>query len=140
MKGVYRLTNELLIFVLIAIITMTIVQFFSYSVDSLKETNKESQYIMITELIKLATTKSYVCGKYGEYKIYIEIPEKLSDDKYFVSVVDDNISVTAFGTGKGISRKIKNMNDINISGFLSSSTKYFVVYSKDKSISITRLW
>jgi hypothetical protein len=126
MKGQYIAMNELLLFGIGALLAITAAISISAIITPIEVQAQKGQYYLIANLVSLAATKTYLCGKQGECTLLVEIPEELSDDKYEIITSNSKIKVYNFRTREGISI-IPPYFETSFIGFATSSTKYFVL-------------
>ena len=138
MKGQYRVINELLLFGIGALITLSIAGTVASFVTSLQKQAQTEQYYIMSNLVSMATTKAYLCGKSADCAITVDIPEKLSDARYTIILSNDHIKVRNFRNDEGITRKLLNFENISTNGIATSSAGYLVVRSTEDSIIISR--
>jgi hypothetical protein len=125
MKGQYNVVNELLLFGIGAVLAISVAFTISNLIIPLKIHSQKEQYYIMSNLVSLAATKTYLCSKYGECILSVNIPEKLSEDRYSILVDNNDISVYNFKTRERSSIE-PIYYDINLEGFVTSSSRYFV--------------
>ena len=138
MKGQHKAINELLLFGIGALITLSLAGTVASFVTSLQKQAQTEQYYIMSNLVSMATTKAYLCGKSADCSITAEIPKKLSDARYTVSLSKNYINVRNFRSDKGITRKLSNFEYISTNGLATSSAGYFVLRSTEDSVRISR--
>jgi hypothetical protein len=136
MKGQFRVINELLLFGIGALLALSVAGTISFAVTSLQEQTERDQYYMIANLVSMATTKTYICGEYGNCTLTVDIPQKLSDEKYIVCL-SNNITISNFRTGEEIFIKAPKLNK-TLDGTSTSSARYFVLDSTEEAITLSR--
>ena len=137
MKGQFRVINELLLFGIGALLALSVAGTVSFAVDSLQKQTEREQYYMIANLVSMAATKTYICGEYGNCTLFIDIPQKLSDEKYIIHLSDNNVTISNFRTGDEIFIKAPKL-DKTLNGFTTSSARYFVLDSTNEDITLSR--
>lgn len=138
MLGQFRVINELLLFGIGALLALSVAGTLSFAVNSLQKQTEKDQYSVVANLVSMATTKTYICGEYGNCSLSVSIPQKLSDEKYIIRL-SDNISISNFRTGDEILIKAPELNK-TLNGFATSSARYFVLDFTDEGISLSREW
>ncbi len=138
MKGQHRVINELLLFGIGALITLSIAGTVASFVTSLQKQAQTEQYNIMSNLVSMATTKAYLCGKSSNCSITVEVPKKLSNARYTILLSKNYINVRNFRSNEGITRKLPNFKDILTNGLATSSAGYFVLTSTEDSIRISR--
>lgn len=133
MKGQYRVINELLLFGIGAILAISVAVIISTLVIPVQSQSQKEQYEMIANLASLATTKTYLCSNYADCSLSVDIPEKLSEDRYRISLDNDQISVSNLRTGEGITLE-PVYYEKSVRGFATSSGRNFVVEGDDQII------
>ena len=133
MKGQYRVINELLLFGIGAVLAISISVIVSTTIIPLQTQAQREQYYLISNLVSLATTKIYLCSNYGECKLSVDIPEKLGEDRYTISLDNDEISISNFRTRAGISKE-PAFYEKDRKGFATSSGRNFVMRGNNKII------
>ena len=89
MRGQFRVINELLLFGIGALIALSVAETVSFVVNSLQPQAEKNQYYMLANLVSMATTKMYICGQYGNCSLIVDIPQKLSEDRYLISILNN---------------------------------------------------
>jgi len=140
MRGQFRVVNELLLFGIGALIALSVAETVSFVVNSLQPQAEKNQYYMLANLVSMATTKMYICGQYGNCSLIVDIPQKLSEDGYLISILNNKIFVSNFRTGEEINISAPNFSDKNMNGYATSSARYFVLDSINKEINLSRRW
>ncbi len=140
MRGQFRVINELLLFGIGALLALSVAGTISFAVDSLQKQTERDQYYMIANLVSMATTKSYLCNKLtdADCNLVVDIPQKLSEEKYTIHLLD-NITISNFRTGEEIFIKPPKLNK-TLSGYITSSARYFVLNSTNEGITLSRRW
>ncbi len=140
MRGQFRVINELLLFGIGALLALSVAGTISFAVDSLQKQTERDQYYMIANLVSMATTKSYLCNKLtdADCNLVVDIPQKLSEEKYTIHLLD-NITISNFRTGEEIFIKAPKLNK-TLSGYITSSARYFVLNSTNEGITLSRRW
>ncbi len=140
MRGQFRVINELLLFGIGALLALSVAGTISFAVDSLQKQTERDQYYMIANLVSMATTKTYLCNKLtdADCNLVVDIPQKLSEEKYTIHLLD-NITISNFRTGEEIFIKPPKLNK-TLSGYITSSAKYFVLNSTNEGITLSRRW
>ncbi len=140
MRGQFRVINELLLFGIGALLALSVAGTISFAVDSLQKQTERDQYYMIANLVSMATTKSYLCNKLtdADCNLVVDIPQKLSEEKYTIHL-SDNITISNFRTGEEIFIKAPKLNK-TLSGYITSSARYFVLNSTNEGITLSRRW
>ncbi|MCK4730299.1 MAG: hypothetical protein KAT28_03190 [Candidatus Aenigmarchaeota archaeon] len=138
MKGQHKIINELLLFGIGALVTLSLAGTVASFVTSLQRQAQTEQYYIISNLVSMATTKAYLCGKSADCSITVDIPEKLSDARYTISLSKNHINVRNFRSDKGITRKLLNLEYILTNGLATSSAGYFILSSTEGNIRISR--
>ncbi len=138
MKGQHRVINELLLFGIGALVTLSLAGAVASFVTSLQKQAQTEQYYVMSNLISMATTKAYLCGKSANCNIITEVPEKLSNTKYIILLNKNYVNVRNFRSDEGIIKKLPNFEDILTKGLATSSAGYFVLHSTNSSVRISR--
>lgn len=133
MKGQYRVINELLLFGIGAILAISVAAIISTLAIPIQTQSQREQYEMIANLVSLATTKTYLCSTYGSCELSVEIPEKLSEDRYRIVLDNYDLSISNLRTRKGITVQ-PVYYEKTVRGFATSSGRNFVVKGNDKII------
>jgi len=133
MKGQYVAINELILFGICALLTIAAAVSISAIITPIEMHAQKAQYYIIANLVSLASTKTYLCSKYGECTLTVDIPEELSNDKYEIRISNNDITVCNFRTKVGISIKPFYFEK-SLAGFATSSAKYFVLSGNNKLI------
>ncbi len=137
MKGQFRVINEILLFGIGAVIAFSVAATLSFSVNSIQKQVQRDQYYFVTNLISLAMSKTYLCGEIADCELAVDIPKKLGDDRYTISLSDNNISISNLKTGEEF--KIKTINfGKDLKGSATSSARYFVLSSENNTITLSR--
>ncbi len=126
MKGQYRAINELLLFGIGAILAISAAVTVSTLVVPTQSQSQKEQYEMIANLVSMATTKTYLCSDYGDCNLSVEIPEKLSEDRYTIDLDNSQVSVSNFRTRAGINTQTIYYEK-DVKGYATSSGRSFVV-------------
>ena len=136
MKGQYRVINELLLFGIGAILAISVVTMISTLIIPVQSRSQKEQYEMVADLVSLATTKTYLCSNYGDCRLFVYIPEKLSGDRYRITLDNDQLSISNFRTQEDITLE-PVYYEKTVKGFATSSGRRFVVEG-DNSIILSK--
>lgn len=137
MKGQYRIINEILLFGMSAIVVFSIAGVISFATDAMKAQTQREQYILMGNLASMAMTKAYICGKLAQCEFIAEIPDKLSEDSYTITLSRGQVEVANFQTGSPVDVKAMDFKK-NLGGFVTSNGRYFMLTSGNDTILLTR--
>ncbi|MBN2095259.1 MAG: hypothetical protein JW727_04375 [Candidatus Aenigmarchaeota archaeon] len=137
MKGDFRIINEILLFGITAMVVFSVAALVSYSTAALKAQTQREQYFLMSDLASVALTKAYMCGKITDCSVLVMIPERLSEDRYTLSLENGKIQVSNFETGLGLEANTIDYQK-NTVGFVTSNGRYFVIENRDDSLVLTR--
>lgn len=135
MKGQYTVINEVLLFGIGAVIAFSVAGTVSFSVESIQNYAQRDQYHYTANLVSLAVSKVYLCGKVGDCELVVNIPRKLANDRYFISLSNDKITLSNLKTDEEFSIDTMNLNKI-LKGTATSSARYFILSSQGNTITL----
>jgi len=137
MKGQYRIINEILLFGITAGVVFAVAGVISFSTESMRVQTQKEQYSLMGDLAALSLTKAYICGKMADCVVTSEIPDRLSEDRYTLTLYKGKITVTNFETGESMDIGTLDFQT-NVGGFITSNGRYFLMTNQNDTILLTR--
>jgi hypothetical protein len=137
MKGQYRIINEILLFGITAGVIFSVAAVISFTTESMRVQTQKEQYTLMGDLISLSLTKAYICGKMSDCSITYEIPDRLSEDRYTITLSKGNVTITNFENGEFVDVGTMDFRK-NIGGFITSNGRYFVIENQNGSLLLSR--
>jgi hypothetical protein len=137
MKGQYRIINEILLFGITAGVVFSVAGVIAFATESMRTQTQKEQYTLMGDLASLALTKSYICGKLADCVVTSEIPDRLSEDRYTLTLYKGKITVTNFETGESVDVSTLDFRT-NTGGFITSNGRYFLMSNENDTILLTR--
>jgi len=133
MKGQYRVINELLLFGIGAFLAIGVAAIITTLIIPIQTQAQRIQYYAIGNLVMLAAAKTYLCSEFGNCTLKVDIPERLSEDRYEIFLIQPEIKIYNMRTRKELSLPTIFFEK-TLKGFATSSGRYFIFRGGDEII------
>ncbi|MGC9310744.1 MAG: hypothetical protein ACP5E4_03405 [Candidatus Aenigmatarchaeota archaeon] len=137
MKGQYRIINELLIFGITAAVIFSVAGIISFTTGSMKSQTQKEQYILMGDILSMAITKNHLCSQFADCSLSVDLPERLSEDRYTIELEGNSIEIANFETGEYARMPVIFFNE-TMEGFVTSSGRYFTIYHRNNTAVLAR--